>query len=167
MIDEKNIRDAIEACGKLGHSVRIRDIAYLILTKSISVKPMVYQAVFGVEPTDIEAYESTAAMSFLKSYIDLNFKSDDTLSDKDKMTFEENKNEMQRLIDRIEAAMVDEKMEVKEGYKQIADIRVKLNDKFNISSEKKTQMVIVEQKFNTVCPYTRRECYLQQNETKQ
>lgn len=40
-----------------------------------------------------------------------------------------------------------------------ADLRSKLNDKFGASEKTVEQYVIVQRKFNHICPYTRRECY--------
>lgn len=44
-------------------------------------------------------------------------------------------------------------------HKTEADLRSKLNDKFGASEKSKEQYVIVQKKFDYVCPYTRHECY--------
>ena len=41
----------------------------------------------------------------------------------------------------------------------MADIRVKLNDKFKVESKQLDRMIVIEKKFDFVCPHTRHECY--------
>ena len=40
-----------------------------------------------------------------------------------------------------------------------ADLRVKLNDKFGAAEKTAEQYIIVQKKFDFICPHTRRECY--------
>ena len=40
-----------------------------------------------------------------------------------------------------------------------ADLRVKLNDKFGAAEKTAEQYIIVQPKYNRICPYTRHECY--------
>ena len=58
---------------------------------------------------------------------------------------------MIKLIKKTQDAMDEGLMEAKDGLKIIADIRVKLNDKFNVSDKSKSGIVIVESKYNSVC----------------
>lgn len=44
-------------------------------------------------------------------------------------------------------------------HKTEADLRAKLNDKFGASEKSSEQYIIVQPKYDTVCPHTRRECY--------
>ena len=55
--------------------------------------------------------------------------------------------------------MDDGLVDPKDGLKIMADIRVKLNDKFKVESKQQDRMIVVERKFNFVCPATRKECY--------
>ena len=63
------------------------------------------------------------------------------------------------MISDIECDMGKGLIEKKDGYARIADIRYKLNDKFKVETAQKDRMIIVEKKFDFVCPYTRHECY--------
>ena len=72
--------------------------------------------------------------------------------DGDDITFEENKAYMLKLKKDIEKAIEDGEMEKKDGYKALADISVKLNDKFQVQGEVKEQIVQIMPKYDHVCP---------------
>ena len=42
-------------------------------------------------------------------------------------------------------------IDIKDGLKILADLSVKLNDKFNVTSEEKDQMIVVNKKYNSIC----------------
>lgn len=56
--------------------------------------------------------------------------------------------------------MDEKKIEPKDGMKMMTDIRLKLNDKFNIKEAQVEQRIIVQPKFNHICETTRKECWL-------
>ena len=72
---------------------------------------------------------------------------------------EENRAELIRMIEVIKRDMDNGDIERKDGLKMIADIRVKLNDKFEIE-EQHTQrrLIVVPQKRDIICAHTQREC---------
>jgi hypothetical protein len=76
---------------------------------------------------------------------------------KQDISFEENKAYMLSLKKQTEEAIENEEIDKKDGLKILADLSVKLNDKFNVADNTKNQVVIVNQKFNDVCPYCNRE----------
>lgn len=77
----------------------------------------------------------------------------------DSISREENRSELIRMIDEIQTSMVTGEIEKKDGLKMIADIRVKLNDKFEIEdAEAHQRLIVVPQKHDMVCRYTNREC---------
>jgi hypothetical protein len=82
-----------------------------------------------------------------------------TDDDTGEITFEENKKEMERLLAKTQKAMEDGLVDPKDALKIMADIRVKLNDKFKVESKNQYRQIIVEKKFDFVCPHTRHECY--------
>lgn len=72
---------------------------------------------------------------------------------------EENRAELVRMIGIIEKKMDMGQIEQKDGLKMIADIRVKLNDKFEIEqSSTERRIIVVPQKRGLICKYTQREC---------
>lgn len=100
------------------------------------------------------------------------FKKKTEVDDSGSMTFEENRAgiekqiaeilELKKLCTWIDPQTEKEQTDVKTLatlHKTEADLRSKLNDKFGASEKSKEQYVIVQKKFDYVCPYTRHECY--------
>jgi hypothetical protein len=56
-----------------------------------------------------------------------------------------------------EDAIAKGEVDKKDGLKILADLSVKLNDRFSVQAEVKDQIVIVEQKYNDVCEYCQHE----------
>ena len=81
-----------------------------------------------------------------------------TDDDSGEITFEENKKEMERLLEKTQVAMEAGVIEPKDALKIMADIRVKLNDKFKVESKKQDRMIVVERKFDYICPKYHVEC---------
>lgn len=72
---------------------------------------------------------------------------------------EQNKEALIKMIPQINAAMEDGSIEPDKGLKMIADIRVKLNDKFEMEeSAEKKRIIIVPAKHDIICTFTHREC---------
>lgn len=161
MISTEQVKQAIEDCKKAGHEIGIRDIAYVFLSKNFDDIRMPYRCLFGLDvdynPDYAETYDKTGRMEYLKGYVDMNFsdgtrkKKKKVADDGDDITFEENKAYMLKLKKDIEKAIEDGEMEKKDGYKALADISVKLNDKFQVQGEVKEQMVVVSMKYNKIC----------------
>lgn len=170
MISTEQVKQAIEDCKKAGHEVGIRDIAYVFLSKNFDDIRMPYRCLFGLDvdynPDYAETYDKTGTMEYLKGYVDMNFsdgpkkKKKKVADDGDDITFEENKAYMLKLKKDIEKAIEDGEMEKKDGYKALADISVKLNDKFQVQGEAKEQMVMVNTKYNAICEACGRETYI-------
>lgn len=169
MISTEQVKQAIEDCKKAGHEIGIRDIAYVFLSRNFDDIRMPYRCLFGLDvdynPDYAETYDKTGTMQYLKGYVDMNFsdgikKKKKKDSDDEDISFEENKAYMLKLKKDIEKAIEDGEMEKKDGYKALADISVKLNDKFQVQGEVKEQMVIVNAKFNAICGSCGREIYI-------
>lgn len=94
-----------------------------------------------------------------------------TDTDDGSMTFEENRagieNQIAEILELKKLCVTisengEERTDVKTLatlHKTEADLRSKLNDKFGASEKSKEQYVIVQKRFDFVCPYTRHECY--------
>lgn len=79
--------------------------------------------------------------------------------DVDTISKEENRSELIKMISVIEKDMDKGAIERKDGLRLIADIRVKLNDKFEIEEEDtQRRLIVVPQKRNLICAHTQREC---------
>lgn len=158
-MDNEQIKKTIEHFKEGGETIRVRDIAYTLLSKMFADSKTAYQCLFGSEGYD--EYADDEMRSKLEQYLsDTGYiRSVSTDDDSGEITFEENKKEMERLLAKTQQAMEDGVVDPKDALKIMADIRVKLNDKFKVESKKQDRMIVVERKFDFVCEYTRHECY--------
>ena len=154
MISNENIKNIIADLQNKNVEVRVRDIAYVALRNMFEDMNVAYKSVFGpAEDSEIAAYDDSSMTEALSMYMKENFF--DT-GDAD-ISFEENKAYMLKLKSDVEKAVEKGEIPKKEGYKILADISIKLNDKFNVSEDVKESVVIVNHKYNDVCPYCHRE----------
>ena len=150
MITNYDIKKIIQDCNGNGHDVKVRDIAYVILCSYFEDATVASKAIYGDESgKDIEA------IPHLTKYMEQHYlkKKKSGSSPDDELSFEENKAEMIKLINETKLAMDRDEVPKKDGLKILADLRVKLNDKFNVQDESKDSLVVVESKYNSVCEY--------------
>lgn len=156
MISNEQIKDTIKDCAKAGHVVSVRDIAYAFLCLHFEDGVVAYKSLFGsdldynqeYQPT----YDSTSMMQYLKTYVDVSLTQKKKQKKSEDISFEENKEYMLKLKKQTEEAMQANEIDKKDGLKILADISVKLNDKFKVSSEEHDQIIVVNQKYDSICP---------------
>ena len=185
------IDDIIEDAKKQGYDVRIRDVGFAILSTQLNDSKMAYMLIFGEDPHHdtfitldrikylvdyfkgkaLKAKEKSEA-SEIAALIAKNKgknKKDDSVKT---ITFEENREGLENQLVEIRA-LIEELKKDPNGYdpktmalliKTEADIRVKLNDKFGASEKSEDQYIVVQTKFNHICQWTNRECWLQTKE---
>jgi len=157
-VDNEQIKKTIEHFKEQGDNVRVRDIAFVLLSKMFADAKTAYQCLFGTEGYD--EYAEDPMRDALKDYLTAEgYIRTVSTDDSGGLTFEENKREMEQLLVKTQDAMDKGLVDHKDGLKLIADIRVKLNDKFKVEKQQKERQIIVEKRFDFVCPHTRRECY--------
>lgn len=159
-MDNEQIKKTVEHFKEEGKTIRVRDIAFALLSKMFADKKTAYQCLFGGidgydEYTDDEMRDKIEQYLTDEGLI----RSLSTDMDTGGLTFEENKREMEMLLVKTQKAMDDGLVDPKDALKIMADVRVKLNDKFKVESKKQDRMIVVERKFDFVCPHTRHECY--------
>jgi hypothetical protein len=157
MISNKQIKETIDYCAKSKHVVTVRDIAYALLCLQLEDSLVAYKCIFGNDYDYNQEYHSTydqtSMMSYLKTYVEVSLvNSMGKKKVKDDISFEENKEYMLKLKKDTEDAIKAGEIEKKDGLKILADISVKLNDKFKVSAEEKDQMIIVNAKYDSICP---------------
>lgn len=143
-------------------TITVKDISYAILAKEYGDDYLAYKSVFGESDSDakIKKYSKSRVSAFVKEKIKgLNSEiiEEDMLEE---LTFEQNKMEMIRLISRVNKAVDEDKMDEEKAVKLLANIRERLNKSFNVEQEQSKQYIIVEPKYNFICPHTRHECYV-------
>lgn len=180
-VDE--IKDIIKESRLAGHDVKMKDVAYIIVRTVIDDRAVAYRSIFDTAESEdsVKQYEMQPGIKFLKNklkkYISPKTqksaasapKAQDTsikdISSKYKdITFEENKEAMLELIDEIQEGMRNKEIDVAVGLKMQTDIRTKLQDKFEVSNKKDEHRIVVNTKFNHICEWTRKECFLQTKE---
>jgi hypothetical protein len=142
-----------------GANLKVRDIAYVLLRRYFDDRSYAWRVCFTDADYDektIEAYEESVGYMFLCEALAEVRDKGGILYDED-ITFEENKAYMLKLKRDTELAMAAGDLEKKDGLKILSDLSVKLNDKFSVQNEVKDQMVIVEHKYNDICPYCQHE----------
>ena len=158
-ISVEDIKKIIEHASKKGFKIGVRDIAFVVLLDAFENEDIAYKCLFGSESGFMQEYASvyarTGAVEYIKDYIDIlssNNGSRAKKQDVDDITFDENKAYMIKLKKDTEEAMANGEIEKKDALKILADISVKLNDKFNVKdANEDRQVVIVQNKFNAIC----------------
>lgn len=162
MITNEQIRQTINDCAKAGYSVGMRDLSYVLLCRHYEDRATAYRILFGLD-ADFNAdyahtYDQTASINYLRDYVDFNLNIDDITKKKKKkvsssedISFEENKAEILNLIKATKQAFEKGEIEAKDALKIEADLRVKLNDKFGANEQVQDQIVVVQQKYDSIC----------------
>lgn len=148
-LSNEKIKSIIEHCANSNRTIRVRDIAYCLLCRYFE-EEVAYTVVFF--DNDYSNYSKDEKVSFLKKYLDSEMTRNSNTSNDD-ITFEENKAYMLKLKRETEEAIAQGELEKKDGLKILAQISTTLNDKFQVKEEAKDQIVIVNQKYDSVCEY--------------
>ena len=159
-MDNEHIKKTIEHFKESGETIRVRDIAYTLLSKMFADNKTAYQCLFGTEGYD--DYADDEMRGKLEQYMSDEgyIKSISTDADTGGITFEQNRREMEILLEKTQEAMDDGLVDPKDGLKIMADIRVKLNDKFKVESKQQARYIVVQKRYNDVCPHCNREIYI-------
>lgn len=147
---------------KMGHDIRVGDIAYSILLNAFGDKKISFAVLFGKDstPAQIDGYENSKKVKFLKKYMRTNFFDKKSTTDKkedsksknyDDITFGENKEQLIKNLATIKQMKDDGELDAKDFIKLDIDIRTKLIDKFSVSEKQEDQRVMVYKKFNDIC----------------
>jgi len=162
MISNEQIKRTIEDCAKANHTISVRDISYVLLCMHFDDSLVAYKCIFGNDYDYNQeyhaTYDQTATMAYLKTYVEFTLLNDKKKKKKSEdISFEENKEYMLNLKKQTEDAMAAGEIDKKDGLKILTDISVKLNDKFNVSDSSQEQLVVVNTKYDAVCPSCGRE----------
>lgn len=158
MITNTKIKKIIKDCEKLNHKITVRDISYVLLSRIFEDGNIAYKSIYGNDiDFNIELwpiYDTSASIQFLKQYLEVENENENKKKKKASLdiSFEENKEYMLKLKKQTEEAMANKEIEKRDGLKILTDISVKLNDKFNVAETTREQVVIVQNKYNDICP---------------
>lgn len=177
----------IEEAKKHSYDVRVRDVGYATLVVGLGDEDLAHKLIFGddgnaktykelphikylvnhLKAEDLKRKESKEAEDIAKLIAQSKGKKNDTDGS---MTFEENREgietQLREIVELKKEAMNPMGDEQGADLKTLAllqkteaDLRVKLNDKFGAAEKTAEQYIIVQPKYNRICPYTRHECY--------
>ena len=171
-ISKDQVRKIQEVCLQDGHDVRFRDVAYCTLKNIFDDPVLAYKAIFETDASDIIIgnYNKSAKVKAIEKYIAehrlLGGKATllEGVPTETDITFAENKAELIKMLDDVDEKLEMGIIEYKDAAKLKVDIRTKLNDKFAVSEDSAAQIIFVQPKFNTDCPHTQKECWLQTKE---
>lgn len=169
-LTKDQIRRAIDECSDMGHEITIKDITYFILKREYQDGVLAFNILFdGVLDMTQAEYENLDEIKFLREYMNSNFvvkrpKNSNSRVDFSDISFEENKDALIKLLEEVKSARMNGTIEYKDAIKIETDIRTKLNDKFNVSESVNEQQIIVTKKFDYICPYLNKECWVQTKE---
>lgn len=157
MITNENIKETILEAQKKGYNISVRDIAYATLCLSIDDTAVIYKCLFGKDENfqqeQYAAYDNTAAVNYLKTYVEY------TLLDKKKtksstdISFEENKAEIINLINETKKKEEAGEIDAKQSLDLQTKLRVTLNDKFRVQAEEQDHIVQVVHKYDDICSH--------------
>ena len=150
----EKVSEILTNASSQGANLKVRDIAYVLLRRYFDDRSYAWRVCFTDADYDektIDAYEEGVGYQYLKEVLMEVRDRGGLLYDED-ITFEENKAYMLKLKRDTEMAMEAGEIEKKDGLKILSDISTKLNDKFSVTQQQKDQMVVVEQKYDDVCP---------------
>ena len=150
----EKVGEILTAASTHGANLKVRDIAYVLLRRYFEDRSYAWRVCFtdaAYDEKTIDAYEEGTGYQYLKEVLMEVRDRGGLLYDED-ITFEENKAYMLKLKRDTEIAMEAGELEMKDGLKILSDLSVKLNDRFQVQAQVKDQMVIVEQKYNDICP---------------
>lgn len=157
MLTNNEIKEIIDEAAREKHHITTRDVAYAILCMEIEDVSVSYRCIFG-EDGRSDAYDATDDISYTKQAVEYAINSKRGKSKKTAdISFEENKEYMLKLKEDTEEAMKNGEIDKKDGLKILADLSVKLNDRFGVKDTSVSQMVNVLTKFNDICPYCNHE----------
>lgn len=149
MISYNGIKDIINSLKTEGIEARVRDVAYLVMCDSFVDKGLAAKVAYQEDEKPSNKVLSTLAEK-LKPF---------GIGAVTTISKDENREELLKLLQRVQDAEREGTIDPKDAIKIEADIRVKLNDKFNIEEEEgQRRIIVVPQKHDIICKWTSREC---------
>lgn len=149
MIGYNDIKDIINSLKTEGIEAKVRDVAYLAMCDTFVDKYLAEKVAYQEESKPSNKVLSALADK-LKPF---------GIGAVTTISKDENREELLKLLQKIQDAEREGTIDPKDAIKIEADIRVKLNDKFNIEEEEgQKRIIVVPQKHDIICKWTSREC---------
>ena len=154
MLKKENIRTVLDTVRVDWDRCSEKDIAFAILCDTLEDKSLAYRLAYKKSDKNASDFYNTPRFKKLLGVLE-----PFGVGSVNSITREENKNELLKMLDRIQVALNNGELEPKDALKMQTDIRVKLNDKFEMEeSQSQKRIIVVPSKHDIVCPHTNREC---------
>lgn len=152
-----DIRKIIDDGSQMDYSIKVGDISYILLQRTMEDKKVVFTVLFGKDfsEEDLTNYDKSPKMKFLAKYMDTNFpdsKKEVSSEDiPDDISLEELKSYVLWLKAETEKGIKNKEIPKKDGIKTLVDISAKLIDKFSVAESTAEQKILVNKKYNDIC----------------
>lgn len=161
MITNETLNELVSECKTSGYDVKVRDICYSLLRRYFEDPETVYRCLFdphGLESDAVmSSYDKSSKVAFLEGKLKkFTYKAKDK-KNAPEITFDDNLKDMLKLKEETQKRMDAGEISFKDGATILKDIAIKLNDKFDVKEEVKDQIVVVEEKFSSICGYCSHE----------
>lgn len=153
VINDKDIQDILDGISVNWPDANVCDIAYLVLCDTFSQQRAADLTLGANAQSRIKKHKKDFGKlaEMLKPF--------GVGADGYDISREENKAELIKLLAEIDDAMATGVVSKKDGLKMQTDIRVKLNDKFEMEAAGgQKRIIVVPQKHDMICPHTNKEC---------
>lgn len=159
MLSKDNVKQILESARSSEPDLWEKDLAFIAMYDTFEDKVMAYRCVYGEKKsaqTVEEYFASDKMQTLVKAAIPFGIGNEKGFS----ISREENQEELTKMLGEIRKAMDDKKLDTGTGLKMLMDIRVKLQDKFDMDESDDTHkhIIVVPQKHDIICPSTNREC---------
>ena len=131
------------------------DVAFAALCDTFEDKNFAYRIAYGQQGDGDALYETPRFKKMLVALEPFGVGAVNVTA----ITKEQNKNDLIKLLERVQMLGESKAIDIKDALKMEGDLRVKLNDKFEMEeTQKQKRIIIVPSKHDIVCPHTNREC---------
>lgn len=156
MIKKEDIKLVLNTIRVEWQAASEKDIAFAILCDSIEDKSLAYRLAYRKSEKNADEFYATPRF---KKLLDALAPFGIGNINNSSITKEENKSELLKLLEKVDNLYLSGDLEAKDAVKMQTDIRVKLNDKFEMEeSQKQKRIIVVPSKHDVICPTTNREC---------
>lgn len=155
MIKTDDIKIILDSVRGEWTKVTAEDVAFAALCDTFEDKNFAYRIAYGKKGDGDALYETPRFKKMLVALEPFGVGVVNVTA----ITKEQNKNDLIKLLERVQMLGESKAIDIKDALKMEGDLRVKLNDKFEMEeTQKQKRIIIVPSKHDIVCPHTNREC---------
>ena len=155
MINREDIKVVLDSVRSDYPTVTASDIVFLVLCDIFADKDFAYRVAYGKKgdgTAHCAGKDIQRVLSALEPF------GVGTITG-ETITKEQNKQDLIKLLARVQKLGEAKAIDIKDALKLEGDLRVKLNDKFEMEeNQNNKRIIVVPSKHDVICPHTNREC---------